>query len=234
MKAWLKVLVWLGLGGGIGFFAGYQAGYQKDKKEVFEQANELLNQKDRDAENRIAMRERAFERAMEAEREACRMAVEAVKDYAGIKDDAVISEGQISMEELDEEEPEMPMEEPEMPDDSYLDREDEEDEEEEEIEQPHPEDFLPRTISEAEFRQNPEGYDVTDLDYYTDDDVVFEPKREEKWTHPEQLLGIGWKAGFIGGKGIPLDTIYIRNDTMGMLYRVSRIEDSFSELYEEE
>ena len=135
------------------------------------------------------------------------------------------------MDELDDD-PEMPMEEPEMPDDSFLDEED--GDEEEEVEQPHPEDFRPYMISESEFRQNADGYSIENLDYYTDDDVVFDPKREEKWTHPEQLLGIGWKAGFIGPKGIPTTDAYIRNDTMGTLYRVSRIDDSFAELYEEE
>lgn len=41
MKTWMKILMWFGLGGGIGFFAGYQVGAKVQKKEdETEQAQE--------------------------------------------------------------------------------------------------------------------------------------------------------------------------------------------------
>ena len=41
MKPWMKILVWLGLGGGIGFFAGYKSGYVKCANETQEEVDNL-------------------------------------------------------------------------------------------------------------------------------------------------------------------------------------------------
>ena len=52
MKAWMKILMWVGLGGGIGFFAGLQVGQRSERKlaetepeqdESEEQAEEVYN-----------------------------------------------------------------------------------------------------------------------------------------------------------------------------------------------
>ena len=46
MKPWMKVLVWLGLGGGIGFFAGYKSGYSKCAQETCEYLDQVQERLD--------------------------------------------------------------------------------------------------------------------------------------------------------------------------------------------
>lgn len=230
MKLWMKALIWLGLGGGIGFFAGYQVGYLRNKTEIEQSAVELVN----DKRHEIEEKQEAEIRRLEEKLKIANEAVVAIQQYKGLDTE------QLPFKE-EEEDPEMPMEEPEMP--KYPLEEDGEDEEpvvypeeeedEEEIQQPHPEDFRPYGITRSEYLANEKGYGHKELDYYTDDAVIFDPKEEEKWTHPEQLLGIGWEARFIS-IGRPVTEVYIQNDTMGMMYKITRIEGSFAELYEEE
>lgn len=233
MKPVLRALVWLGLGGGIGFFAGWQFGEKRKTKETadavenarFETKELYLKLMKEDAE--------AYEKEKSEMRAQYEAAVDAVRSYKGYDVDVDSATTVAIPVIVPEEEPEMPMDEPEMPDD-VLD-EDEDEDEEEEIPQLHPQDILPHAISKGEFLQNEGNYDVVDLDYYTDDNVIFDPRAEEKWTHPEQLLGIGWNLRFYNAHGQPRVTeVYIQNDTMETLYKITRIDDSFAELYEEE
>ena len=224
MKMWMKALVWLGLGGGIGFFAGYQVGCRKAEKDL-QDIQELVdrinsNQDEMDLlinkhKAEMAEMRHQFEDALDAQRE-----------YLGGKDDEIISEGQVEMDLEEDPEEDVMAEVPEMPEDILP-------EEAEEIQPFHPEDLRPFAITAAEYRQNPHGYDLIELDYYTEDCVIFDPLREEKWTHPEQLLGLGWKAMFIS-TGKPVREAYVQNDTMENLYKITRIDDSFERLYEEE
>lgn len=231
MKPVLRALVWLGLGGGIGFFAGWQLGYNKDKSEIEAEYGRMLTedqQRIKDAcDKKIQNEARKSEEKINTLRAQYEAAVDAVRSYKGYDTD-----GDSATVIVPEEEPEMPMDEPEMPDDVLINDDEDEDEE---IPQLHPQDILPHAVSKSEFLQNENNYDVVDLDYYTDDDVIFDPKAEEKWTHPEQLLGIGWKTLFISAKGLrDVVEVYIQNDTMETLYKITRIDDSFAELYEEE
>ena len=225
MKPVLRTLVWLGLGGGIGFFAGWQFGEKRKTKEMAD-AIEDARLETKEHYLRILREDaEAHKKYKEEIRAQYEAAVDAVRSYQGY--DNVDAATVIVSEEV----PEMPMDEPEMPADVL----DEDEDEEEEIPQLHPQDILPHSISKAVFLQNESNYDVVDLDYYTDDDVIFDPKAEEKWTHPEQLLGIGWNLHFISAHGQPrISEIFIQNDTMETLYRITRIDDSFAELYEEE
>lgn len=210
MKPWMRALVWLGLGGGIGFFAGFRFGYKKDRDEIFESAANVINEND------------------EIWKQRMNEALEAQKEYLGARDDKVVDE-----------DPEMP-EVPEMPDD--LEDEDDTDVQndgdtdgDEEIQPFHPEDLRPFGISSSEYIRNEQGYDKIQLDFYTEDGVIFDPEREERWTHPEQLLGLGWRARFISNDDrVSIREAYIQNDTMGTLYKITRIDDSFERLYEEE
>lgn len=215
MKPWMKALVWLGLGGGIGFFAGYQLGYGRACKEMEEPLNQLNDLNEHVVQNLKKEKDDLIRKTEEIRRQY-EEAMDAQREYLGGKDDEV--------KDVIEEDPEMP-EVPDLPDDPL---------EDEEIPQPHPEDFLPFAISRSEYLQNEHGYETMQLDYYTDDAVIFDPANEEKWTHPEQLLGIGWKAHFVSTDGRPVKEIFIQNDTMGTLYKITRIEASFAELYEEE
>lgn len=226
MKPVLRALVWLGLGGGIGFFAGWQLGYNKDKSEIKAEYGRMLTEDQQriiDAcDKKIQNEARKSEEKISALRTQYIAAVDAIRSYKGYDTD-----GDSATVIAPEEEPEMPMDEPEMPE-NVLD-------EEEEIPQLHPEDILPYRITKDEYLENKKNYDLVDLDYYTEDKVIFDPRAEEKWTHPEQLLGIGWNLHFISGHGHPRVTeIYIQNDTMETLYRITRIDDSFERLYEEE
>lgn len=212
MKYWMKVLVWLGLGGGIGFFAGYRFGYERDKKDIIDSCNEILNDKDREYRARL---------------DDARKVQEVQEEYLG--------------GEEEEEDPEMP-DVPDMPDDpleendaDISDGDISDDEEEEEILQFHPEDIRPFSITASEYLRNEKGYDKVNLDYYTEDGVIFDPREEERWTHPEQLLGIGWRTLFISNDDRKqIREAYIQNDTMEALYKITRIDDSFERLYEEE
>lgn len=236
MKPVLRALVWLGLGGGIGFFAGWQLGYNKDKSEIEAEYGRMLTedqQRIKEAcDKKVQEEARKSEEKISTLRAQYEAAVDAVRSYQGYDEGPCTSATTFAPTVIvPEEEPEMPMDEPKMPDDVL----DEDEDEEEEIPQLHPQDILPHAVSKSEFLQNEGNYDVVDLDYYTDDDVIFDPKAEEKWTHPEQLLGIGWKTLFISAKGLrDVVEIYIQNDTMETLYRITRIDDSFAELYEEE
>lgn len=240
MKMWMKALVWLGLGGGIGFFAGYQVGVRLKKEaaediyerlDKAEKRNEIIEQNYK-AEADFIRKE--YESKIAILKEKTRMALDAQREYLGGKDDEIISEGQMEMDLDDEIDVDME-EEPEMPDDPFEETDEEAgDSDGDEIQAFHPEDLRPFAITASEYLQNDPGYDKVELDYYTEDGVIFDPRREEKWTRPEQLLGIGWQARFAGSEGKAPKEIYIQNDTMGDLYKITRIDDSFSELYEEE
>lgn len=216
LNGWMKALVWLGLGGGIGFFAGYKAGQSRTETDLTSINDRIIS-----AEEALDRMTQEYEEKRRSEMDAMRQqyeeALAAQRRYFGEKDDEII--GEDIMEEA-----------PEMPEDPLGDTDGDE-----EIQQLHPEDLRPYGITANEYIRNEKGYDKTDLDYYTDDCVIFDPKREEKWTHPEQLLGIGWKERFnstVNAK--PIREIYVCNDTMENLYKITRIDDSFERLYEEE
>lgn len=239
MKMWMKALVWLGLGGGIGFFAGYQVGYNRDKKDIMEGASEQMQEygeqlRDRSSNEKEAMIQKHKAEIAELRRQY-EDALDAQREYLGGKDDEIVSEGQMEMdlEEEPEEDTDVMDEVPEMPEDILPDSGDYDGDDVVEAEPFHPEVIRPFAISASEYRQNAHGYDTVELDYYTEDCVIFDPLREEKWTHPEQLLGLGWKAMFISS-GKPVTEAYVQNDTMEILYKITRIEDSFERLYEEE
>ena len=246
LKAWMQALVWLGLGGGIGFFAGYRLGIcktdentMKELEDIQDRLDEAEKRNDTIADNYKAVQvyiEQKHEsdilelnekhsREMDEQRKSFEKALDAQREYLGGKDDETVSVGQIEMDlgqDVDEDDGLMyePLEMPE--------------EEEEEIPQLHPEDLKPFGITRAEYLLNEKGYDQIQLDYYTEDTVIFDPEREEKWTHPEQLLGLGWKAMFISNSDKPVREAYVQNDTMEILYKITRIDDSFERLYEEE
>lgn len=215
MKPWMRALVWLGLGGGIGFFSGYRVGYAKHADEigpVLDDLQERVESMMTVVENLGKDNDRAkaeLERLISSMPVTEATAEAAMDDYRG------------NPEPESEEEPEMPLEEPVIPD---LE-EDEEDDLNLVIQDLHPEDIRPHPISEAEFNLNPKGYDISVLKYYAGDDVIYDQEYDEEMTQPEQLLGLGWFALFGGGR----DTIYIENDTMETIYAVHYLEGSIGD-----
>lgn len=220
MKPWMRILVWFGLGGGIGFFAGWQAGALQERKAADEETERLIKRN-----RELAAQVRGDIQKAEKTEMPEMLNADRVKEIIQREYGADTDGDESFVDPFDEDEPEMPMEEPEF-DDPLED-------EEEEIPQLHPEDLLPHPITEDEFNRNSKDYEICHLLYYADDDVIFDPDREEQWTHPDQLLGIGWMALFGGRPGQETYEIYIENDTMGCLYKVTRIDDSFHDLYEE-
>ena len=133
----MKALVWLGLGGGIGFFAGYRIGYSKDKKTMDITYGEIV----RDAEAKVRKEYEAEIGKANDEirkiREQAREALKAQREYLGAKDDEILDDAdETVMEET-----------PEMPEDPFPEENDGDTDGDEEIPQFHPEDLRPYGIT---------------------------------------------------------------------------------------
>ena len=208
MKEWTKILMWIGLGGGIGFFAGYQAGHKVGSRDVWKQIEY------KDAENEKVLK-RAFDNGYDAgyfrgcltaNNERYSNAEEALKDYAGNPEP--------------EEDPPMVEEPPTIGDEAEI----------EEIPQPHPQHLIPELISEEEYYDNPWGYDQESLIFYELDEVLFNKDTRKALTskdEQEQVVGIGTLFGFYLKDGETLDAIFVKNDTMGTIFRIDRMEAAY-------
>lgn len=186
MKAWMKILMWVGLGGGIGFFAGYQVG----TKSANNSAKELLNQTDYTA--------------WKVNEEEAR---EAMDLYSG-------------KELVTVEEPEMPEEIPVIGDEEEI----------EEIPELHPQHMIPERITEEEYYENYWQYDQEELLYYEGNKVLFNKTTNSAIKDKDeidQILGIGMIFSFYKKDGEVLDAIFVKNDTMGVIFRIDRIDDDY-------
>ena len=186
MKPWMKILVWFGLGAGLGFFAGQQVGKKQGEKEY---------------EQSLVENTEAYERA-EAE------ANEALDGYSGDSDEVYTEE---SYAESDD--PEMPTEE-----DIAIDPD---------IPQLHPEHLVPEIIGEEEYNLNIWQYDLETLLFYEMDEVLFNERTQSIIENPDDVIGIGTLFEFGGDPNNPVDTIYVKNDTFGTLFRIDRIDAAF-------
>lgn len=219
MKPWMKALVWIGLGGGIGFFSGYNVGYSKCLAETQDEICNLQDHVDRLAATvDIMQKENApTEDRMAAITERMSNVHEVLDVLSTSAEQAKAAMDEYRGNPEPEEEPEMPMEEPVI-DDLEEDPE-EEDNPDEAIPDLHPEDITPHPINEDEFNINPKGYDISVLHYYAAEDVIYDSEYDEEMTQDEQLLGIGWFALF-GKDPEEGKTIFIENDTMETIYAV--------------
>lgn len=209
MKTWMKVLTWLGLGGGIGFFAGYQVGTERGNKRLENiQMSEWAayeggyNQALRD--EHIVKHDETWEDA--------RRAFEEYRAQNGLLQD----EG----ETVEPDEPEMPEEIPVIGDEAEI----------EDIPELHPQHMIPERITEEEYYANPWGYDQEQLMYYEGDRVLFNKDTRSAITSKDdmdQVIGIGMIFSFYQKDGEVLDAIFVRNDTMGVIFRIDRLEDCY-------
>lgn len=215
MKAWMKVLMWLGLGAGVGFFAGMQVGQRQERKAEAARLNaDILRKRSemtaKAAENVYEACE-AFQRASDAV-DAC---VYALNAYRG--GDISAAEGTDRIPEktaTDEDDiPPMPTEEDiQIPDIPVL----------------HPTQLVPVIISESEYEANEWEYDKEKLVYYAGDDVLYNSATQSIIENPNDVLGIGTLiAGFGGDPKNPVDVIYVKNETYGTLFRVEQVDDAF-------
>ena len=194
MKTWMKVLMWLGLGGGVGFFAGYQVGAGKTQKAY---------------EDGIAD---GYSDGLKAYRP---IAVQnTIKEYRGGDFDGD------SVQVTTEEEVEMPEETPVIGDEEEI----------EEIPELHPQHLIPEQISEEEYYSNPWGFDQESLYFYELDEVLYnrETKKAIKDKDAmDQVIGIGMTFNFYKKDGEVLDAIFVKNSTMGVIFRIDRLEASY-------
>lgn len=217
LKPWMQALLWLGLGGGIGFFAGIRRGYNNGFDAGLEAMREASEPVEADPDAPQAGTDEKHGDIPGVERHTfytsdeeallaagSKMIAEALKEY-----NPLLAAGQ-------DEDPDMPMDVPEMPDDGLGEDYDTIIDPQTVIPDAHPQNLVPHPITEFEFNENKNGYDIVDLIYYADDDAVYDPEYDEEMTQPDQLLGYGWFARF----SPTVDTIYIENDTMGNIYRV--------------
>ncbi|MBP5462282.1 MAG: hypothetical protein J6Y20_09175 [Lachnospiraceae bacterium] len=220
MKAWMKVLVWLGLGGGIGFFAGYQIGGRAARKDAFEEGyssgkHDLFMETIHEACDGMAGLVEASANATKA--------LEQYRGETGLSDIQPETEGDETLWSFTpSEEPEMPEEPPVIGDEAEI----------EDIPELHPQHMTQRQVTEEYFYNNPNNFDQEDLLYYEGDGTLYNKdtrKAIDKKDEIDEVLGIGMLTNF-HMKGADLETIFVENPTMGMLFRIDRVEDAFGDI----
>ena len=205
MKPWMKVLMWLGLGGGIGFFAGYHLGRERGDRQIAEiQMNEW------------ASYEGGYNQAL--------------RDNGIVKTTETWEDAKIALEKYRGEQSEEP-EEDEIPEELVPpvigDEKDIE-----EIPYPHPQYFVPEQISEDEYYANPWGYDQEQLYFYELDEVLYNKETRKAIKDKDtmdQVIGIGMTFNFYKSDGEVLDAIFVRNDTTGTIFRIDRLEAAYTD-----
>lgn len=212
MKAWMKVLMWLGLGAGVGFFAGMQVGQRQERKAEAARLNADIYRK---RSNMAAEAVKNVSEACQAGQDAVDACADALTAYRG--GDITTAEGVNQILEktaTDEDDiPPMPTEEDiRIPDIPVL----------------HPTQLVPVIISESEYEANEWEYDKEKLVYYAGDDVLYNSATQSIIENPNDVLGIGTLiAGFGGDPKNPVDVIYVKNETYGTLFRVEQVDDAF-------
>jgi hypothetical protein len=197
MKPWMKMLMWFGLGGAVGFFAGQQIGYNKAKKEDDEVVNDAYDRGKNDGA-------RDMIDSLKTETMRC-----------------VARElGYITPEEEDAE---MPMDPPEMPDDdepvepasttampfhpTMLIPEIVTEEQ-----------FCDRVDLDEELIL---WYELDDVLYDVKDQKPLGPEDQAN------SIGLGAVHEFYSTVGGIKDEVFVINEALGTRYRIQRIEDAF-------
>lgn len=217
MKSWIKALLWLGLGTGLGFFIGQQVGF----KQGYERCEEQVDTNEKPEPIDISKyRDTGY---------AYDKAKDALTDYRGdydgdknlysdkeiremiMRGDHVIYSPTTQVED----DPDMPTEE-----DIAIDPD---------IPQLHPTHMEPEIIGPEEFNANIWRYDIRPLIFYSGDEVLYDESNEEVITEPENLIGIGTLHGFGGDPNNPVETLYVKSDTWGTLFRIDRVEGIFAD-----
>ena len=196
MKPWMKILMWLGLGGGIGFFAGYQFGVRTEK-------------------SRSEEREQHAYYAWRVD-EVTDQAMDALDNYRGGDFDG----DHVCV--IPDDDPPMVEEPPVIGDEEEI----------EEIPELHPQHMIPEQINEEDYYNNPWGYDQESLVYYEMDEVLYDKDtRNALKTKDEQdqVVGIGMLFNFYLKDGEALDAIFVKNDTMGVIFRIDRLDAAYTD-----
>ena len=213
MKAWAKILMWFGLGAGVGFFAGQQFGYNKAKKEDEGVINEAYAQGHKDGYNYLADLSEVKPVPV----------TEAIEMYRGEDEPDTIIDGPVEPngEEEDSDDEEW-LEEPMMPDETDF-----------HIPQQHPTQMSAELVTEEEY-DNRGDLDEEHLLYFEGDEVLFNTRTNTILTDDEvpNAIGHGTLMEFRAGPGDPKETIYVINEVLGTRFRIERMDDSFCDAVE--
>ena len=158
------------------------------------------------------------EQWVESKREAInseteKKAGEALQEYRQQDGDNPEPEWVREAEENIAEEPEMPTEE-EIQIDS-------------DIPQLHPTHLTPEIIGEEEYNANIWQYDLENLIFYEMDEVLYNETTQSIIENPDDVIGIGTLFEFGGDPNNPTETIYVKNDTYGVLFRIDRLDAAY-------
>ena len=228
MKTWMKILMWLGVGGGIGFFAGYQVGHKAGAKEKVEEL-----QVDEDKAFRAGYNKAYGEMPYEDGYHQALVDAGAIKydkqpeptvDYLNQYRGYDFDGDEVNLVEIkpEEEDADMPEEKPIIGDEEEI----------ESVPQLHQQHFIPEQITDEEFYQNPWNYDQESMIFYEIDGVLFNKDTQVALTNKDdidQAIGIGMTFEFYKN-GETIDTLFVKNDTIGMLFRIDRIDAAYTDI----
>lgn len=212
MKTWIKILMWVGLGGGIGFFAGLQVGSKRSAVMETEHWEAAYNNGRADGYAK-AVEDNKNKNAWEEV--TPQIVKSSIKEYRGDFDGDRITV-------IPEEDPPMVEEPPVIGDEEDI----------EDVPQLHPQHMIPVQITEDEYYANPWGYDQESLIFYEMDEVLFNKDTLKAMTTKDeidQVIGLGMTFNFYLKDGETLDVIFVKNDTMGVIFRIDRIDAAYQD-----
>jgi len=97
----------------------------------------------------------------------------------------------------------------------------------EDIPQLHPTHIAPEIIGEEEYNLNIWHYDLENLVFYSMDEVLYNETTQSIIENPDDVIGIGTLFEFGGDPNNPTDTIYVKNETYGVLFRIDQVDAAF-------
>lgn len=210
MKPWMKILMWFGLGAGIGFFAGEQVGEGIAKKRLKSTTEKISNELDN-------------------MNSAIQNATDALKNYH--ETIGYYRTGHVSDEEAAEveEDPESP--DVDQNDDWVNDTLEIDGEEQPEVIIPlHPSHVIPRIVTEEEYDRNEWGYEEERLIFYEGDEVLYNTATQKIIENPDNTVGIGTiPFAFRNGPDEVLDVVYVVNQLYGARFRIERVEGCYDD-----
>ena len=225
MKNFLKALIWLGLGGGLGFFGGVAVGRRMEWKAINDEAEE---QSYTDLGSGVGLcrhpglTEDEWDRMV---REYRGEDEEETGDNGGSKpvdlpQDAAEWVHQVVEQARQEDERRRPA----APGDNGGSKPTV-------IRQLHPQDMTPVILTEEEYDRNDKNLERAELIFYGLDEVLYDVEKEEVVGDPDGLIGVGTLFGFGGDPDNPTDVLYVENETMGKIYRITYVDDAFCDIF---
>ena len=215
MKDWMKALIWLGLGFGIGGFGGVQIGRRMEQK-----ANKKYLQERAEESRRYLDQAMATYRGEDTDGDTSVDLPKETEEWYNmeVKPSEPREEKSVMDYSLEHMIKEMDAKQIRYPQVNFN------------VPQLHPEDMTGEPITEEEFNRNDYGFDIRDLVFYGMDEKVYDETKDEIIERPEQLLGVGWDVG-MGDPRNPVQIAYFQNKTLGEIYRVDYVDAAYCDIY---